>query len=333
MSWKNVARPLNEIPVCILLCLLHSRCAGSDPEAASGTSGTPCASGFNPHCHFLLFLRSVSFDHSTLLDFLISSETCFLEYLVRYLKHLRADSPGFSLACRKMEESDPYVRARLSCSASCADTAAAPVPVPTPLPVPVRVSEQGSTRARPGLDRPGLSAQPTGLGSGLCLVDYSSSDDEDAGPEDMEVSQASHQDTDEGNMRVTLTTTDPELDVSRGLTMKREQMKSVLFTAPAEHNPPDTMAQVRTAVCNHGRDRATQCLSEAASQFGQTMGPTHAAGGKTLTRALLCLSELRRVVAKLHAKNLFPYNPKSLLRLLVQVETVNLSQLAWPNKP
>ncbi|KAG7278117.1 hypothetical protein CRUP_019427 [Coryphaenoides rupestris] len=182
----------------------NSRCPGSDPEAASGTSGTPCASGFNPHCHFLLFLRSVSFDHSTLLDFLISSETCFLEYLVRYLKHLRADSPGFSLACRKMEESDTYVRARLSCSASRADAAPAPAPAPLPVPVPVRVGEQGTTQAHPGLDRPGPSAQPTGLGSGLCLVDYSSSDDEDAGPEDMEVSQASHQYTDEGNMRSTI---------------------------------------------------------------------------------------------------------------------------------
>ncbi|NXS91840.1 LINES protein, partial [Jacana jacana] len=43
-------------------------------------------SGYNPHCIFLFFLEKIAFDYTVLLDFLISSETCFLEYLVRYLK-------------------------------------------------------------------------------------------------------------------------------------------------------------------------------------------------------------------------------------------------------
>lgn len=60
---------------------------------------TSCASGFNPHCHFLLLLQTISFDHSILLDFLISTETCFLEYFVCYLKVLRDDWQGFTTAC------------------------------------------------------------------------------------------------------------------------------------------------------------------------------------------------------------------------------------------
>uniref|UniRef100_A0A8C5M7Y4 Lines homolog 1 n=1 Tax=Leptobrachium leishanense TaxID=445787 RepID=A0A8C5M7Y4_9ANUR len=39
--------------------------------------------GCNPHCIFVLLLKNVAFDDSVLLDFLISSETCFLEYFVR----------------------------------------------------------------------------------------------------------------------------------------------------------------------------------------------------------------------------------------------------------
>lgn len=62
-----------------------------------------CASGCNPHCHFLLLLQSISFDHSPLLDFLISTETCFLEYIVRYLKYLQADRHGFTAACGKID--------------------------------------------------------------------------------------------------------------------------------------------------------------------------------------------------------------------------------------
>lgn len=66
------------------------------------SSEAACASGCNPHCHFLLLLQSVSFDHSILLDFLISMETCFLEYFVRYLKYLNADRQGFTAACQNM---------------------------------------------------------------------------------------------------------------------------------------------------------------------------------------------------------------------------------------
>uniref|UniRef100_UPI00358E7D29 protein Lines homolog 1 isoform X2 n=1 Tax=Myxine glutinosa TaxID=7769 RepID=UPI00358E7D29 len=45
--------------------------------------------GWNPYCHFLSLLQHVSFDPSVLLDFLLSIETRFLEYLVRFLKFLR----------------------------------------------------------------------------------------------------------------------------------------------------------------------------------------------------------------------------------------------------
>ncbi|XP_042583245.1 protein Lines homolog 1 isoform X1 [Cyprinus carpio] len=65
-----------------------------------------CVWGCNPHCHFILLLRSLSFDHSVLLDFLISSETCFLEYCVRYLKLLHEDQTAFSSSCRHIEDCD-----------------------------------------------------------------------------------------------------------------------------------------------------------------------------------------------------------------------------------
>lgn len=65
-----------------------------------------CVWGFNPHCLFILLLRSLSFDHSVLLDFLISSETCFLEYCVRYLKLLRQDWAGLRRSSRHIEDCD-----------------------------------------------------------------------------------------------------------------------------------------------------------------------------------------------------------------------------------
>uniref|UniRef100_A0A8C7KLD6 Lines homolog 1 n=1 Tax=Oncorhynchus kisutch TaxID=8019 RepID=A0A8C7KLD6_ONCKI len=78
-----------EAAKALLLLYLHHR-VSSDLEADA-----VCVVGGNPHCHFLFLLRNISFDHSILLDFLISTETCFLEYFVRYLKHLRDDWEGF----------------------------------------------------------------------------------------------------------------------------------------------------------------------------------------------------------------------------------------------
>ena len=39
------------------------------------------------------FLQAVSFDHSVLLDFLVSNETCFLLYFLRFLKFLNRKAP------------------------------------------------------------------------------------------------------------------------------------------------------------------------------------------------------------------------------------------------
>lgn len=56
--------------------------------------------GCNPHCVFLFFLKNVAFDSTVLLDFLISSETCFLEYFVKYLKLLQKDWAHFLSICK-----------------------------------------------------------------------------------------------------------------------------------------------------------------------------------------------------------------------------------------
>ncbi|XP_061669410.1 protein Lines homolog 1 isoform X2 [Syngnathoides biaculeatus] len=69
----------------------------------SAPVGTACVAGCNPHCHFLFLLDGVSADHRILLDFLISTETCFLDYLVRYLRYLRTDPRGFTASCRRLD--------------------------------------------------------------------------------------------------------------------------------------------------------------------------------------------------------------------------------------
>ncbi|MCJ8737536.1 hypothetical protein PDJAM_G00025200 [Pangasius djambal] len=83
----------------LITLYLHQRSSRSSDSAA-------CEWGCNPHCHFTLLLRSLSFDHTVLLDFLISDETCFLEYCVLYLKHLCNHWQDFCNACCCIENSE-----------------------------------------------------------------------------------------------------------------------------------------------------------------------------------------------------------------------------------
>eukprot|EP01124_Arcella_intermedia_P013192 TRINITY_DN1960_c0_g1_i1.p1 TRINITY_DN1960_c0_g1~~TRINITY_DN1960_c0_g1_i1.p1 ORF type:complete len:556 (+),score=151.48 TRINITY_DN1960_c0_g1_i1:47-1669(+) len=52
-------------------------------------------STFSPHIIFDEFLSVVSYDHMVLLDFLISTETSFLEYFLNYLTFLKSDYTQF----------------------------------------------------------------------------------------------------------------------------------------------------------------------------------------------------------------------------------------------
>lgn len=127
--------------------LLISTCRWRSEWSGLALLEEACACGSNPHCHFIFLLESISFDHSFLLDLLISVETCFLQYLVQYLKCLIADWQSFRLACGR--------------TSTASDSKTLPA-------------------HNPSLTCKG-AIQPCEISTcvGLHLVDYSSSDDSD----------------------------------------------------------------------------------------------------------------------------------------------------------
>ncbi|XP_068200172.1 protein lines [Palaemon carinicauda] len=59
----------------------------------------------NPHTTFLVFLETIYLEHDVLLDLLVSNETSFLLYLLRYLKFIRRSWQEFASHCgRRLEE-------------------------------------------------------------------------------------------------------------------------------------------------------------------------------------------------------------------------------------
>ncbi|RIA96306.1 hypothetical protein C1645_395547 [Glomus cerebriforme] len=59
---------------------------------------------YTSHDFFLRFLISTGFNYSILLDFLISNETIFLEFLLDYCKHLEQNISQFLIICKKFDE-------------------------------------------------------------------------------------------------------------------------------------------------------------------------------------------------------------------------------------
>ncbi|XP_068587103.1 protein Lines homolog 1 isoform X2 [Cebidichthys violaceus] len=259
--------------------LHHRRCSGLDDLAVSEAA---CASGCNPHCHFLLLLQSISFDHSILLDFLISTETCFLEYFVRYLKYLRADWRGFAAACGRIGSPD----GRLSPAASAGGDALKATYEGEPDQVEV------SSCVRPtGVIPPAVTTRPA---AGFHLVEYDSSDQSD--PENMEVSQ------EEPGPSVCEKSRFSALDVKQELSGP---------PVPIGHRQYEPSASELNSALERRREgeRASSCPTASGQLTCET-----------LARAVICMSELREVVTRLQTKKLFPYNPSSLLKLLAQVQ-------------
>lgn len=59
----------------------------------------------NPSYTFIEFLKIVSHDSDVLLDYLVSNETCFLLYLLRFLKYIRRNWPSFLMSCETISGS------------------------------------------------------------------------------------------------------------------------------------------------------------------------------------------------------------------------------------
>ncbi|XP_066094790.1 protein Lines homolog 1 isoform X2 [Saccopteryx bilineata] len=262
--------------------------------------------GYNPHCIFLFFLKNIGFDSKVLLDFLISSETCFLEYFVRYLKLLHKDWDEFFTLCRYLDVTESNdsldVRGCISLlgpdrSSSRADSGPlaalghprsaqagvswAPDAVSEP---PTQVMTSPRTPAAPHAH----SLPPPQVPQSL--VDYDSSEDSDVDSTDLclaESKQTSSQQKVTKKIQDTVRTSEGKKELCPELPLRPAVPKG----CPA---PPLSADDDITdnSVCDVGM----------------------------AYRTVTCFGELQGAIDRLQKKNLFPYNPTALLKLLKQIE-------------
>ncbi|XP_051652745.1 protein Lines homolog 1 isoform X1 [Manacus candei] len=268
------------------------------------------AGGYNPHCIFLFFLEKIAFDSSVLLDFLISSETCFLEYLVRYLKLLRREWHQFVAVCNHFDtkhgalqsvspakpphpEEQSCVTAESLQNAGCEPAPPIPLSLSSSPDRCVFAAERGANEAgSDSLISADSAARPGALpGSLQSLLNYDSSEDSEL-----------------------------ESDGKECLVNTKQ--------VPANN---EGEKRRRGTGCSYTADNWKICTSEVLPLKQEGSHPSSCWTRMTsldniiplrimLYKSTKCLEELQQAISRLQRRNLFPYNPTALLKLLSHIE-------------
>ncbi|XP_069768238.1 protein Lines homolog 1 isoform X2 [Narcine bancroftii] len=255
----------------------------SHPQKKAATSQEACQQCFNPHCIFLQLLQSVAFDHCVLLDFLISTETCFLEYLVKYLRFLRMDWHSFRCICAQFDAvAEPFC----------------PSPVDRQFTTEVEGDRQTLNKAsRKAILSPQIPQHPSPKGKPhrnselvvrskrtqlrklpQSLVNYDTSEDSDS---------------DDGE------TTCMNTNTLGG----NEMNKTVTIDKALQHQPEIT--RIVKGVNSQTCEKIPEVELSLEGMFKKSVG---------------CLIELRKAIGRLQRRNLFPYNATPLVKLLLDIE-------------
>ncbi|XP_032956035.1 protein Lines homolog 1 isoform X3 [Rhinolophus ferrumequinum] len=264
--------------------------------------------GYNPHCIFLFFLKSVGFDSTVLLDFLISSETCFLEYFVRYLKLLQKDWDEFFTVCKYFDvtESNDSITicgwiasliqdrrshqvglcplAALGSHRTVHTWASGASDASSKPPTQVVMSKETPATLQANHLSPRQASQS--------LVDYDSSDDSDVESTDLCLANGEQTSLYQEAMQ--------KIQDTVGTSGDKKEHSLELQSRPPVPKESTTPVSVDCAIAPES------IVSEVGMSY----------------RTVKCFDELQGAISRLQKKNLFPYNPTALLKLLKQIEAI-----------
>ncbi|XP_037054707.1 protein Lines homolog 1 isoform X2 [Peromyscus leucopus] len=262
--------------------------------------------GCNPHCIFLFLLKNIVFDSTVLLDFLISSETCFLEYFVKYLKLLQKDWGHFLSICKFFDAAESQRRVNTrgpvsslvqdrSTSHTVPDVLASPVGHRNACPwVPWASDASSESHSQVVVPKETHTVPAHGPPSQtpLSLVDYGSSEDSDEEATNQHLTNSKQtplcQEMSREIQRLPRTCKDQNRlsqEPQLGPLLPQESAPSLPFGAAGDIAPSGTVW-----------------------------------GVGVLFRTVKCLKALQGAIYRLQEKSLFPYNPAALLKLLKGVE-------------
>lgn len=263
--------------------------------------------GYNPHCVFLFLLKNIGFDASVLLDFLISSETCFLEYFVKYLKLLQKDWTDFFTICKYFDVTKSKDNINIcACSPSLVqDTSSNQTELrPSAALGNHRNAHASGSWVSDASSKPLnqlvmpketpatlLADSPSPPRASQSLVDYDSSDDSEV----------------EG--------TDQHSANSKQVSLHQEAVKKFQDTVGTSGEEKEVSLEPQS------RPLVPKQSNILFSVDWDTV-PNNVSEVGLSSKTLKCFEELQSAVYRLQKKNLFPYNPTALLKLLKRIGAI-----------
>uniref|UniRef100_A0A8D2AGW2 Lines homolog 1 n=1 Tax=Sciurus vulgaris TaxID=55149 RepID=A0A8D2AGW2_SCIVU len=264
--------------------------------------------GYNPHCIFLFFLKNIGFDSTVLLDFLISSETCFLEYFVRYLKLLQKDWDNFFTICKFFDASESHHGTNICgfVPSLVQDRCTNPIP-PHHLTTPdshrkehAWVSWASDDSSEP-LNQVVMSKEThimrdhslSSLQASHSLVDYDDSDDSEAE-----------------------STNQCSANICEQTSIYQEALKKIQDPAGSSKDKREL---------SHELQSWSLIPEESTTSFSvdcEAVPNNTVSEARIFYRIIKCFKELQDAICRLQKKNLFPYNPTALLKLLKSTEAL-----------
>ncbi|NWH67200.1 LINES protein, partial [Geococcyx californianus] len=292
--------------------LQHDIAANSSQKEEETWNIFTHASGCNPHCIFLFFLEKIAFDSTVLLDFLISSETCFLEYLVRYLKLLRKDWHQFVDVCNHFDTKHTTSRAiasakplqeKQSCVTdesfqnACEQEPQTQVPLVSSQNCLVFTTEQDDNEVGESNRSNSLmcTASTSLLGSLQSLVNYDSSEDSELETDGQEC-----------------------LVNTKKVSLNNENEKGIRETGCNYTGDEQNTLKAEVLPLEQNGSNTSSCLTCMESSVNVT--PLRI----MLYKSTKCLEELQKAISRLQRRNLFPYNASALLKLLSHIEEIRM---------
>ncbi|XP_037365968.1 protein Lines homolog 1 [Talpa occidentalis] len=261
--------------------------------------------GYNPHCIFLFFLRNIGFDSSVLLDFLISSETCFLEYFVRYLKLLQKEWDNFFTICKYFDVTELKDNIDIcGCAPFLVEDRNSNQAEPGPL------AAAGSQRNNPSWHSP---ASPEPLRQVVMSKETQGTlQDDRRSPQKVSQSLVDYDSSEDSEVE----STDQHIANSKWTSVYQEAKKNVQDTCGKGRNEKGLNLEPHSRPLFPNESNApvsVLCDIATNSIFSE--------GGVSYSTAR-CFEELQGAIQRLQKKNLFPYNPTALLKLLKHIEAI-----------
>ncbi|XP_078616563.1 protein Lines homolog 1-like [Branchiostoma floridae x Branchiostoma japonicum] len=272
-----------------MLCLLDINTAVS----RYATDSLPVVRSFNPHSIFLQFLETTTWDHSILLDLLISLETSFLTYITRYLHLVITEWQAF------LKTNQVFSGTKVdTCGSSDCGT-----------------ESRGEGFGIPNCDKPGFNQ----TGEKRCKSPHLPQPKHTHGnlsqnsvPQQSDQTSATEKELD--NIEL------DEVPALKVVTMPLPDIDGFEMDIAGQTQPADT--NVETPHYKHSQENCDGDKGDTSSESSDDDADStdNVEEESTLDRTMGVLIRLRLAVERLNDKKLFPYNVSPLVKLLEMVE-------------